>query len=283
MRASGTPTCQRLDCYKQISRTPSSKAPIFQLQTCRTPPFRNADLRGADLRDSDLSRSNLVGANLEDADLNGSRIYGVAAWDVSLCEDGTKRQNLVITPPEGSEVRVDDLEVAQFIYLLLNRKKLRNVINAVTQRGVLILGAFNDGGLELLQTIAAWLRQPDNGGYLPLLFDFPRPDSKTYTETVRTLAGLARFVIVELSGASVPQEITATVDLYGIPFVAITQEDDKEWSMFKDFLVNDRVIGPIRFRDQRDLLDHLATTAIAPAEKMIEDRQNKLREIFSRQ
>jgi hypothetical protein len=75
-------------------------------------------------------------------------------------------------------------EVAQFIYLLLNREKIRDVINAVTRRGVLLLGQSGDGGLALLQAIAAWLRTPENGGYLPLLFDFPRPESKTYTETI---------------------------------------------------------------------------------------------------
>jgi hypothetical protein len=101
--------------------------------------------------------------------------------------------------------------------LLLDREKIRNVINTVTRRGVLLLGRFGDGGLALLQAVAAWLRRPENGGYLPLLFDFPRPESKTYTETIRTMASLARFVIVDLSGPSVPQEITATVDLYEIP------------------------------------------------------------------
>ena len=70
-------------------------------------------------------------------------------------------------------------------------------MDAVTRRGVLILGRFGDGGLALLQALAAWLRKPENGGYLPLLFDFPRPKAKTYTDTIRTLAGLARFVIVE--------------------------------------------------------------------------------------
>jgi hypothetical protein len=73
--------------------------------------------------------------------------------------------------------------------------------------------------------------------YLPPLFDFPRPESKTYTDTIRTLASLARFVIVDLSGPSVPQEITATVDLYEIPFVPILEEKRKDWSMFRDLLV----------------------------------------------
>jgi hypothetical protein len=122
---------------------------------------------------------------------------------------------------------------------------------------------------------------PENGGYLPLLFDFPRPESKTYTETIRTLASLARF-IVDLSGPSVPQEITATVDLYEIPFVPILEQKREDWSMFKDFLVKERVLRPVRFTDQNHLLQLLAKEVIAPAETLIEKRQQRLDEIFGR-
>src|SRR5262249_33331571 len=201
------------------------------------------NLREANLRGANLQNANLVDADLTGADLTGCRIYGVSAWGLKL--ERAKQQNLIITPEDEPEIMVDDLEVAQFIYLLLQREKLRNVIDSVTRRGVLILGRFQEGGLTLLQAVAAWLRRPENGGYLPLLFDFPRPESKTYTDTIKTLVGLARFVIVDLSGPSVPQEITATVDLYEIPFAPIIEKERKEWSMFRDFLVKDRVLEPI--------------------------------------
>jgi len=73
---------------------------------------------------------------------------------------------------------------------------------------------------------------PENGGYLRSCFDFPRPGSTTYRETIRTSASFARFVIVDLSGPSVPQEIAATVDLYEIPFVPILEQKREDWSMF---------------------------------------------------
>jgi hypothetical protein len=222
-----------------------------------------------------------VGANLTGADLTGCKIYGISVWAVKISED-TKQHNLIITPDGESAVMVDDLEVAQFVYLLLDREKIRNVMDAVTRRGVLILGRFGDGGLALLQALAAWLRKPENGGYLPLLFDFPRPKAKTYTDTIRTLAGLARFVIVDLSGPSVPQEIMATVDLYEIPFVPILEQKRKDWSMFHDFLVKERVLEPIRFTSQDHLLELLADKVIAPAEKLIEERQRRLDKIFGR-
>jgi hypothetical protein len=249
-----------------------------------------ANLHGANLVEAKLSEANLRGANLNQAtlvdtdlrgaDLTGCRVYGISAWDLKL--QGATQENLIFTPPGEPEAMVDDLEVAQFFYLLLKREKIRNVIDTVTRRGVLILGRFGDRGLDLLQGIAAWLRRPENGGYLPLLFDFPRPDSRTYTETIRTMVGLARFVIVELSGPSVPQEITATVDQCQIPFVPILEKNCEEWSMFRDFLVKERVLEIVRFTDQRHLLELLAKEVIAPAERLVEERQKRLDKIFGR-
>ena len=239
-----------------------------------------ANLSKAKLSEANLSRAILVGTDLTRADLTGCRVYGVSAWGVRL--EGTEQQNLVITPPDEPEARVDDLEVAQFFYLLLNRQKIRNVIDAVTHRGVLILGRFEDGGLALLQQVAAWLRRPENGGYLPLLFDFPRPDSMTYTETVRTLVSLARFVIVDLSGRSVPQEITATVDLHEIPLSRSSRKTPRLVNVSR-LLAKERVVKPIvRFTDQAELLELLPKEVIARAEELIEKRQKVLDEIFRR-
>src|SRR5207244_16383 len=100
----------------------------------------------------------------------------------------------------------------------LNYKKLRDVLNSVMEKGVLILGRFKEGGLELLRSIAEELREQN---YLPMIFEFDKPNSADYTETIKTLVSLARFVIVDLSGPSVPQELQATIPFFDIPFVPI--------------------------------------------------------------
>ena len=45
-----------------------------------------------------------------------------------------KQQNLVITRGEKSEITVDNIEVAQFIYLLLHNEKIRDVIDTVGKK-----------------------------------------------------------------------------------------------------------------------------------------------------
>ena len=54
----------------------------------------------------------------------------------------TKQQNLVITPEDEPAITVDNIEVAQFIYLLLNNQNIKNAVDAITSKAVLILGRF---------------------------------------------------------------------------------------------------------------------------------------------
>jgi hypothetical protein len=45
-------------------------------------------------------------------------------------------------PPGEPEITVDNIEVAQFIYLMLYNQKVRDVIDTITSKAVLILGRF---------------------------------------------------------------------------------------------------------------------------------------------
>ncbi len=59
-------------------------------------------------------------------------VYGIAAWNVQLA--GAKQDNLVITHAEEPTITVDNLEVAQFIYLLLNNSKIRDIIDTIAKQ-----------------------------------------------------------------------------------------------------------------------------------------------------
>ena len=62
----------------------------------------------------------------------------MSAWDVAL--DDAAQRGLIIVPPDQSAITVDDLEVAQFVYLMYQNPKIRRVIDTITSRAVLILG-----------------------------------------------------------------------------------------------------------------------------------------------
>lgn len=176
---------------------------------------RDADLRWADLSDARLEHSCFVSSRLEMSTLRGCRLFGISAWDLSL--EGATQSNLIITPETESVVQLDSLEVAQFVYLLLNNKKIRHVVDTITSKLVLILGRFTPARRTVLEGIREELRRRD---YLPVLFDFEKPTNRDITETVSTLAHMARFVIADLTDAkSIPQELARIVPV--LPSVPI--------------------------------------------------------------
>ena len=141
--------------------------------------------------------------DLTGADLTGCRVYGVSAWGLKL--ERTKQQNLVITRADEPEITVDNIEVAQFIYLMLHNQKIRDVIDTITSKAVLILGRFTDERKAVLDALREELRKRN---YLPILFDFNVPATRDITETVTLLARMARFVVADITDArSIPQEL----------------------------------------------------------------------------
>ena len=107
----------------------------------------DVNLRGADLRHAKLPQANLVRAVLVNVDLRGTilsecRIFGVSVW-AAKTDLQTEQNNLIVSNPSDPVLTVDNLEVAQFIYLLLNNAKIRDVIDTITSKVVLILGRFS--------------------------------------------------------------------------------------------------------------------------------------------
>src|SRR2546423_1370710 len=172
-----------------------------------------ANLSKANLSEANLSKATLVRTNLAQANLTDCQIYGISAWDIQLEE--AKQNNLVITLEGQPTITVDNLEVAQFIYLLLNNPKIRDVIDTIAKKAVLILGRFTPERKAVLDALREALRIH---GYVPILFDFDKPVTRDLTETVSTLAHLARFIVADLTDpSSIPQELYAIVPHRMVP------------------------------------------------------------------
>jgi hypothetical protein len=228
------------------------------------------NLAGANLSGANLVGASLVEADLTDADLTDCRIYGVSAW--GLKSEGTKQQNLIITPPSEPEITVDNIEVAQFVYLLLHNKKIRDVIDTITSKAVLILGRFTEDRKAVLDAIRDELRNRD---YLPILFDFDKPASQTTDETITLLARMARFVIADISDAkSVLQELRAIVP--DVPSVAVqplilrSQEEPGMFDFFNPRL-RPSVLETHRYDTPEQLIADLGDRVIHPAEIKVQE------------
>ena len=240
-----------------------------------------ADLRGASLSGADLSGTNLSGANLGQADLSGAqlvdtdltgadvtgcRIFGISAWRLKL--ERAKQQSLVITSGDEPAITVDNIEVAQFVYLLLHNEKIRDVINTITSKVVLILGRFTDERKSVLDAIREELRKRD---YLPILFDFNVPATRDITETVSLLARMARFIIADLTDpSSIPKELEAIVPSLAVPIQPLLEGSSRPYAMFKDYWKYEWVLPVYRYDGLEPLLATLAEKVIAPAEGKVQ-------------
>ena len=222
------------------------------------------NFRGADLTGADLQRALLMGTNFEGATLSGCRVYGTSVWDVPL--ERAAQRNLVITPWDQPAIEVDNLEVAQFIYLLLNNQRIRDVIDTITSKVVLILGRFTPERKCVLEAIREALRK---SGRLPVLFDFDKPASQTTEETIATLAHMARFVVADLTDAkSVLQELRSIVpnspSVVVQPIILASQEEP---GMFDFFLKFPWVLQLSPYSDAEALIAELDAKVVGPAER----------------
>jgi uncharacterized protein YjbI with pentapeptide repeats len=239
--------------------------------------FTNANLRGANLsgaklhktilNGANLSKANISGAslietNLENADISSCCIYGICTWELKT--ENLKQSNLIITRRDEPEITVDNLEIAQFVYMLLNNTKIRDVISTIANKAVLILGRFNlPERKAILDGLRDKLREK---GFVPIVFDFERAAERDFIETIKVLAGMSLFVIADVTDPkSTPMELQGTVPDYMIPFVPIIQKDEKPFAMFADLGKYPWMMELRSYENKDQLINLLEAAIINPA------------------
>lgn len=221
-----------------------------------------ADLTGTDLSGADLRMVRLIETNFEKANLSGCSVYGISAWNLKL--EVANQSDLIITQKGESIITVDNLEVAQFIYLLLNNEKIRDVVDTISSKVVLILGRFSPERKMILDAIKGELRR---SGYLPILFDFGGPTRRNLTETVSILAHMAKFIIADITDAkSIPQELMHIVpNLPSVPVQPLVQVSAETYSMFEHFKNYPWVLEIYQYNDIEDIRNSFNEKIIDPA------------------
>jgi hypothetical protein len=242
--------------------------------------LRYTDLQYSDLRYADLTRADLLEANLAKADLrravlvqtklcqailNNCLVYAISVWDIDLTK--AEQTSLIITDVDADQpiITVDNLKVAQFIYLLLNNAEIREMIDTIGQKGVLILGRFTPERKAVLDAIREKLRSLN---FVPIVFDFERPTAHDFTETIMTLAGLSCFIIADITNPrSSPLELQATIPNYMTPFVPIIQEGEQPFAMFTDLQnrYRDWVLDTLLYDTPSNLVNVLERAIVQPA------------------
>ena len=161
----------------------------------------------------------------------------------------------------------------------MNNQEIRDVINTLTSKTVLILGRFADDERKaILNALRNKLREYN---LLPIVFDFDRPIDRNITETIKTLAAISYFVIADVtSPKSSPLELQAIVPDFQIPVMPIIQESELPFSMIADLQSqHDGVLDPLTYQSEEMLIKALKPAIIDPAIQ----KHNELRLIKARE
>ena len=231
----------------------------------------NSNLTGADLYGANLKQATLVRTNLTGCSLTWTSVYGISVWDAI----GTpKDQNdILITSDTNFPLRADNLRVAQFLHLMLDNKELRDVLDTITSKVVLILGRFSDPRKKVLDAIRDALRARN---YTPVLFDFEGPSTRNLTETITLLARMARFIIADLTEpSSIPHELHAIVpDLPSVPVSPLLLETEQgPYAMFEHLQRYPWMLPIYKYNSA----DHLISTI---DEEVVKKAEQKREELF---
>jgi uncharacterized protein YjbI with pentapeptide repeats len=233
----------------------------------------NADLSNANLDGALLIGSILTGANIHNSNLRNCSIYGISAWD--LKGKPYNQTNLIITPEKETEITVDDLQIAQFVYLLLKNENVRNITDAFSSKAVLILGRFTSERKVILDALREELRKMN---FAPILFDFEKPRSKDITETIQTLASMARFIIADLTDpSSILHELATIIPIFRhTPVLPIKLKGANSYSIMEDLQSSyPWVLKTYEYKDAASLIEALPQV-VESANKRIEAMREKL-------
>ncbi len=222
-----------------------------------------ANLNAADLTGATLANAILVSTRIDKAKISGSWVYAVNVRD--LDGEFEEQRDLIINHRGQPTITVDNIKVAQLIYLILNNEEIRDVINTLTSKTVLILGRFATPERKaILDALKNSLREYD---LLPILFEFDHPTDKDFQGTIKTLASLAYFVIADVTNpADSPLDVKATFPDYQIPLVPIIQQGEQPFSMMVGLQKKyNWVLDTVTYSSPETLIEALKPAIINPA------------------
>jgi hypothetical protein len=274
-----------------LSKANLDGADLTNANMCATDLYQ-ARARGARFIRTNLQGVHLVETDVTDAWLEDCAVYGLSAWDVKSTPKVQKgfrikfrRRSPASREPDGrveDEVIVDNLEAAHFTYSALHNANIGRAISAAGSSTVLLLGRFSNrkrrAVLEELREVV------DDGGYIPMIFDFKRPRERDLIETIKLLAGLSLFVIADVSDPrSTPQELEAIAPSFQVPIVPIVQEPRRVFSTFAGLMKYPWVLPPLQYDTVDSLRAGFRPAILAPALALSRSRiKAREREVKSR-
>ena len=149
------------------------------------------------------------------------------------------------------------------------------MIDTITSKAVLILGRFSPERKLILDRLREELRARR---YVPIMFDFEPAKSRDTIETIRILAGMAKFIIADLTEAkAVVQELQAIVP--NLPSVAVRfliKKSEREPGMFDHIRRFPWVLpDAFEYENVEEVIASIKENVIGPAEAKVKELRQK--------
>jgi uncharacterized protein YjbI with pentapeptide repeats len=245
----------------------------------------NADCRDTRFHNCDFEHACLNGADLRGARISDSLVYGIAAWGINsekseqgnlhITEFGLGDAGIINSPMYQLPVNtatVDSIDLAVLLHLLTNYSNPASILNLLSTRIVLVLGRFTEERKRFLDKIRDTLR---GTRYCPVMFDFVKPGNRTFTETVSTLAHLARFIIADISDAKIViQELHRIVPMNpSVPVQPICYAGSDINVIIEDLRFYPWFLDVVRYSDSQVSIGSFEELVISKVELFIKERQ----------
>ncbi|MBK9105568.1 MAG: hypothetical protein IPL92_13625 [Saprospiraceae bacterium] len=225
------------------------------------------------MTNSNIGGSSFIGSILDGTIFDGSKVYGSSVWDTK----GTikSQRDLIVTNDEAAVITVDNIKMAQFLYLLITNEEIKDAVDTLTSRVVLILGRFTPDRKQVLDQMKSSLR---GMGLIPVIFDFEGPTSQDFTSTVQLLARISLFVIADLTDPKcIPHELYSIVpDLRTVPVQCIILQGVEPYAMFKDLKVYPWVMPLLHYESSDALLSNFQKDIFDPSKQKAEELRSKI-------
>lgn len=238
----------------------------------------NCELFQANFSNANLSGSSLMWAQLIEtvfvnATLSNCRVYGASIWNSNF--ENATQFNILINKRNEYDISVDNIEIAQFLYLITSNKKIKDVIETLTSKVVLILGRFTSGRKSVLDKIKNELIRLN---YVPVIFDFQKPVNKDFIEPVLLLAHLAKFVLADFSDSNIIlEEVPLIAQNTSVVIVPIIEESQIEPTTLRNLRINHISIAKTyRYKNIEQLIETQLKEIIITA-RQIQDQLSQRR------
>lgn len=219
----------------------------------------------------DFIYASLIKSTFKECTLECLDIYGANIWDIDIDENTTQKDIRIpyrqFKGKDSEILSIDDIQVGNIIYLLLDNSNYTRLLNQSKKKSVLLLGRFGDPLKEHLNELTKEVR---NNGFSPIVFDFQAPNTLDLIEAIVLLSLLSKFIIVDLTEArSVPAELHAILSTLTIPVVPIIKRHSEVFSTYTFTNKYSCVLPILIFDDIKDLSGSIfAKEIIEPADNL---------------